>query len=166
MKRTIWLAVLLAFALVIAACSSSDDATTTTDGGDGGATTTAASGEGDAVMQRDFRFVVVSHGQASDPFWSVAANGVSDAGDDMGVTVEYQSPGTFDMVEMSAIIDAAVASQPDGLIVTIPDADALGDSIRAAVAAGIPVISMNSAATYSPTWGSWCTSVRPNSKPA
>jgi simple sugar transport system substrate-binding protein len=48
------------------------------------------------------------------------------------------------MVEMSQIIDAAVASQPDGLVVTIPDADALGDSIRAAVAAGIPVISMNS----------------------
>ncbi len=95
-------------------------------------------------MQRDFRFVVVSHGQASDPFWSVAANGAKDAGDDMSVTVEYQAPGTFDMVEMSAIIDAAVASQPDGLIVTIPDADALGDSIRAAVAAGIPVISMNS----------------------
>jgi simple sugar transport system substrate-binding protein len=37
-----------------------------------------------------------------------------------------------------------VASQPDGLVVTIPDADALGDSIEAAVAAGIPVISMNS----------------------
>jgi simple sugar transport system substrate-binding protein len=88
--------------------------------------------------------VVVSHGQASDPFWSVAANGVDAAANDMGVSVEYQAPGTFDMVEMSQIIDAAVASQPDGLVVTIPDADALGDSIRAAVDAGIPVISMNS----------------------
>jgi simple sugar transport system substrate-binding protein len=37
-----------------------------------------------------------------------------------------------------------VASRPDGLVVSIPDPDALGDSIRAAVAAGIPVISMNS----------------------
>jgi simple sugar transport system substrate-binding protein len=64
----------------------------------------------------------------------------------MGVSVEYQAPGTFDMVEMSQIIDAAVASQPDGLVVTIPDADALSDSIGAAVAAGIPVISMNSGA--------------------
>ena len=144
MKRSIWVAILLAFALVVAACGSGDDTTTTTAGGDGGTTTTADSGDGGAVLQRDFRFVVVSHGQASDPFWSVAANGVSDAGDDMGVTVEYQAPGTFDMVEMSAIIDAAVASQPDGLVVTIPDADALGDAIRAAVAAGIPVISMNS----------------------
>ena len=41
------------------------------------------------------------------------------------VQVEYQAPGTFDMVEMSEIIEAAVASQPDGLVVTIPDADEL-----------------------------------------
>ena len=145
MKRSVLIALLMAFALVLAACSSSsDDTTTTAAGGDAAETTTTADSGGDAVMQRDFRFVVVSHGQASDPFWSVAANGDDAAADDMGVNVEYQAPGTFDMVEMSQIIDAAVASQPDGLVVTIPDADALGDSIRAAVAAGIPVISMNS----------------------
>jgi simple sugar transport system substrate-binding protein len=90
------------------------------------------------------RIVVVSHGQASDPFWSVVKNGVDQAAQDMGVTVEYQSPQTFDMVAMSQLIDAAVASNPNGLVVSIPDADALGDSIRAAVDAGIPVISMNS----------------------
>src|SRR5918995_5939359 len=92
----------------------------------------------------DLRFVVVTHGQASDPFWSVAANGVNDAAEDMGVQVEYQAPDTFDMVAMSELIDAAVASEPDGLVVSIPDADALGDSIQSAVDAGIPVISMNS----------------------
>jgi simple sugar transport system substrate-binding protein len=96
------------------------------------------------AAQRDVRIVVVSHGQASDPFWSVVQRGVQQAGADLGVTVEYQAPGTFDMVAMAQLIDAAVASQPDGLVVSIPDADALGDSIRAAVAAGIPVISMNS----------------------
>jgi simple sugar transport system substrate-binding protein len=144
MKRFRWLAILAAFVLVLAACGGDDDsADTTTAGGDDTATTAAAGGD-DQVAQRDYRFVVVSHGQSSDPFWSVAANGVAAAGEDMGVTVEYQSPTTFDMVEMSQIIDAAVASQPDGLVVTIPDAEALGPSIEAAVAAGIPVISMNS----------------------
>jgi simple sugar transport system substrate-binding protein len=97
-----------------------------------------------AEGQRDFRFVVVSHGQASDPFWSVVKNGVDAVAKDLGVTVEYQAPQTFDMVAMSQLIDAAVASEPDGLVVSIPDADALGPSIRAAVEAGIPVISMNS----------------------
>lgn len=97
-----------------------------------------------AQATRDVRIVVVSHGQASDPFWSVVKNGVDAAAADLGVTVEYQAPGTFDMVAMRQLIDAAVASNPDGLVVSIPDPDALGDSIRAAVDAGIPVISMNS----------------------
>jgi simple sugar transport system substrate-binding protein len=48
------------------------------------------------------------------------------------------------MVQMGQLIDAAVASQPDGLVVSIPDAEALGDSIRNAVSSGIPVVSMNS----------------------
>ncbi|MCA9860464.1 MAG: sugar ABC transporter substrate-binding protein [Thermomicrobiales bacterium] len=92
----------------------------------------------------DISIVVVSHGQASDPFWSVVQNGVAQAGEDMGVNVQYQAPGTFDMVAMSQLIDAAVATSPNGLIVSIPDADALSASISAAVEAGIPVISMNS----------------------
>ena len=125
-----WAVLAFVFALTAAACTGNGD-------GDG-------DGDGDGVAQRDFRFVVVSHGQASDPFWSVAANGVNAAADDMGVEVEYQAPETFDMVAMSDLIDAAVASQPDGLVVSIPDADALGPSIEAAVDAGIPVISMNS----------------------
>jgi simple sugar transport system substrate-binding protein len=144
MSRRIWVILIMSFALLAAACGGDSEESTTTAGAGDDTTTTASSDDGDAVTQRGYRFVVVSHGQASDPFWSVAENGVQAAADDMGVTVEYQAPGTFDMVEMSQIIDAAVASQPDGIVVTIPDADALGDSITAAVAAGIPVISMNS----------------------
>ena len=92
----------------------------------------------------DLRFVVVTHGQAADPYWSVVQNGVNQAAEDMGVQVEYNAPDTFDMVEMSQLIDAAIASQPDGIAISISDADALGDSIRAGVAAGIPMISLDS----------------------
>lgn len=104
----------------------------------------AASAVSPAMAQDDIRIVVVSHGQASDPFWSVVKNGVDAAQTDMGVIVEYLAPDTFNMVRMSQLIDAAVASEPDGLVVSIPDADALGGSIRHAIASGIPVISMNS----------------------
>jgi simple sugar transport system substrate-binding protein len=104
----------------------------------------AALGIAGSAAAQDMRFVVVSHGQASDPFWSVVKNGVDQAAEDLGVTVEYRAPDTFNMVQMGQIIDATVASQPDGLVVSIPDAEALGDSIRNAVASGIPVISMNS----------------------
>lgn len=97
--------------------------------------------------------VVVSHGQANDAFWNVVKNGVEQAGTDMGVNVEYRAPETFDMVAMSQLIDAAVNQEPDGLIVSIPDADALGPSIERAVAAGIPVISMNSGSDVSKELG-------------
>lgn len=103
--------------------------------------------------QDELRFVVVTHGQASDPFWSVVQRGTAQAEEDMDVTVEYQAPATFDMVEMSQLIDAAVASDPDGLVVSIPDADALGPSIQAAQEAGIPVISINSGAEASQEMG-------------
>jgi simple sugar transport system substrate-binding protein len=92
------------------------------------------------------RIVVVSHGQATDPFWSVAKNGVDAAAKEYQANVEYRAPDTFDMVQMAQLIDAAVASKPDGIAITIPDASALGDSIKRAVNAGIPVVSFNSGA--------------------
>lgn len=93
--------------------------------------------------------IVVAHGQANDPFWSVVKNGVEEAAKDTGINVDYRSPETFDMVAMSQLIDAAVNQEPDGLVVSIPDADALGPSIERAVAAGIPVISINSGSDVS-----------------
>lgn len=89
---------------------------------------------------------MVTHGQVSDPFWSVVANGVRAAGTDLGVRTTYQAPTRFDMVEMSNLIDAVVASRPDGLVVSIPDAAALSGAIQRAVQSEIPVISINSGA--------------------
>ncbi|ADZ89609.1 sugar ABC transporter substrate-binding protein [Marinomonas mediterranea] len=97
--------------------------------------------------------IVVSHGQANDPFWSVVKNGVELAAQHTGADVDYRAPETFDMVAMSQLIDAAVNQEPDGLVVSIPDADALGPSIKRAVAAGIPVISINSGSDVSKQLG-------------
>jgi simple sugar transport system substrate-binding protein len=55
-----------------------------------------------------------------------------------------------------------VATRPTGLVVSIPDPAALGASIRRAVAAGIPVISINSGADVSASLGHSCTWGRPN----
>jgi len=97
--------------------------------------------------------IVVSHGQANDPFWSVVKNGVELAAQHTGANVEYRAPETFDMVAMSQLIDAAVNQEPDGLVVSIPDGDALGPSIQRAAAAGIPVISMNSGSDVAKSLG-------------
>jgi len=131
-SRRLWvLAVGLAVALMAAvSCSAQDES-----GGSG------AQGN---VDRKDIRIAVVTHGQASDPFWSVVKNGVDQAATDMGVEVDYNAPETFDMVKMSQLIDAAVASEPDGLAVSVPDADALQESIQQANEAGIPMVTLNS----------------------
>ena len=129
LHRTI--AVLGVIALFAGACNSA--ASPSTSGGGGG-----------SPDRSNILIEVVTHGQASDPFWSIFKNGVDQGGKDMGVKVEYAAPDTFDMVKMASLIDAAVAKKPQGLVVSIPDKTALGPSIQKAVAAGIPVISANS----------------------
>ena len=83
------------------------------------------------------RVVFVTHGQSGDPYWSVVKNGMDDAAKSLGVKADYLSPETFDMVKMAQMIDAAAASKPDGLVVSIPDAAALSGPVKNAVAAGI-----------------------------
>ena len=121
--------------VVAAACTKSEPAKPAQAGA-------PAAAEG--APRTNIRIAVVTHGQASDTFWSVVKNGVDRGAKDQGVTVTYNAPQTFDMVAMSRLIDAEVAKKPDGLVVSIPDAEALGRSIKAAVDAGIPVISINS----------------------
>jgi len=91
---------------------------------------------------------VVTHGQASDPFWSVVKNGIDQAAKDQGVSVNYSAPDTFDMVKMSQLIDAAVAKKPNGLVVSMPDYDALKGSLQKARDAGIPIITINSGSDH------------------
>ena len=90
------------------------------------------------------RIIVVTHGQAANSFWLIVRNGVEIATEQTDTNVDYRSPETFDVQAMARLIDEAVASKPDALVVSIPDAAALSKSIRAAVAARIPVISINS----------------------
>ena len=90
------------------------------------------------------RYVMVTHTQGTDPFWPVVEKGAKDAAAALGVELEYNFAPSGDMSDMAALIEAAAATSPDGLIVSLPDADALGGAVRAAVDAGIPVITINS----------------------
>ncbi len=121
----------------------------------GGASTSSNNQSSGNSARANIKFYVITHGQASDPFWSVVKKGVEQAAHDMGVTAIYEGPasGTFDVVAMAHLIDTAVAAHPDGLIVSIPDPNALGPSIKAAVAAGIPVISINSGSDVAKSLG-------------
>ncbi|MFH5070384.1 substrate-binding domain-containing protein [Enterobacter cloacae complex sp. 2024EL-00215] len=92
------------------------------------------------------KIILITHGLSSDPYWNIVKHGATDAAKQMGVTVEYRSPPSFDMVQMSNLINAAVNQRPAGIIVSIPDANALSSAIKNATASGIPVISIDSGA--------------------
>ncbi len=99
------------------------------------------------------RFVMVTHGVPSDPFWSVVKNGAEAAAELVGAELEYRAPSTFDMARMRQLVEAAVASGPDGLIVSFTDEDALGSVIQNAVDNGIPVITINSGGDVAHDYG-------------
>ena len=133
--RTRTLAALAVGAMIVGACQAG---TPTGSGAAGGL-------DGALVKRSDIKIEIVTHGQAQDGFWGVVRNGVKAGAADMGVTATYSAPGAeSDMPGMSALIDAAVAKKPTGLVVSIPNAEALSPAIEKAIAAGIPVVSMNS----------------------
>ena len=91
------------------------------------------------------RIAVVTHGAAASAFWAIVKNGVDAAAHQMTVSVSYRSPDTFNVDRMKDLIYEAVDSNPDGLVVSIPD-PAVAPAIRRAERAGIPVVSINSGA--------------------
>jgi simple sugar transport system substrate-binding protein len=96
------------------------------------------------AQEEELRFIMVTHGAATDPFWGTVKDGAEQAAKEAGVTLDYRAPETFDLEKMAALVTAATNEAPDGLIVSIPNADALAGPMRAAADAGIPLISINS----------------------
>ncbi len=99
---------------------------------------------GTAVYAEGERFVLISHAPDSDSWWNTIKNAIQVAGDQMDVTVEYRNPPTGDLADMARIVEQAVASNPDGIILTIADFDVLSGPVADAVDQGIPVITINS----------------------
>ncbi|SOD94460.1 sugar ABC transporter substrate-binding protein [Blastococcus haudaquaticus] len=136
------LSIVVAAPLVLAAC--------TTEGGDSGGSGGSGGSSGDGGGS-DLSFAVITHGSAGDAFWDVVQNGAEAAGEDLGISVDYQSDG--DPQRQAQLIDAAVNQDVDGIVVSMANPDALQDSVEAAVEAGIPVVSINSGGDRSAAFG-------------
>ena len=116
---------LVAVGALLAACSGT--------GSDGGSDDTA---------KKDFTYAVITHGAPGDAFWDRVKSGAEQAGKDYGVKVEYSSDA--DPAKQSQLIDGAVADKVDGIVVSMANPDGLEASVKKAVAAGVPVITINS----------------------
>lgn len=126
MKRRRWVTAALALGVTAAltACSggSSDDGKSA--GGSGGT------------------FYWINHGSASDPYWVSAAKGATQAGKDFGVKVN-QSFANGDVAAEKEAVNAAIAAKASGIAVSSPKTGALTTEVKAAKAAGIPVVMFN-----------------------
>jgi simple sugar transport system substrate-binding protein len=133
-----WLA-LAVVPLVLASCSSANSVNrqhNKAGGGSGG---------------YKYKIAVVTHGGVGDSFWSIVKAGALQAGKDMGDKVSYQSSG--DPATQSSLIDAAVNQKPNGLVVSMANPEALKAAVKRAVAAGIPVITINAGEAESKSYG-------------
>ena len=99
----------------------------------------------------DLTFAVVTHSGPGDAFWDRVKSGAETAGDDYGATITYNSDA--DPAKQSQLIDNAVAQEVDGIVVSMANPDGVEDSVKKAVAAGIPVVTINSGIERSAEFG-------------
>lgn len=125
MKKLRIVGAVLAAGTLLAACSGT--------GSDSGTADTA---------KKDYTYAVITHGAPGDAFWDRVKSGAEQAGKDYGVKVEYSSDA--DPAKQSQLIDGAVADKVDGIVVSMANPDGLEASVKKAVAAGVPVITINS----------------------
>lgn len=116
---------LAAGALVLTACSGTGSDSKNSDG-----------------KKLDYTYAVITHAGAGDAFWDRVKSGAERAGKDYGVKVDYN--GDADPAKQSQLIDNAVAQKVNGIVVSMANPDGLETSIKKAVAAGIPVVTINS----------------------
>ena len=105
----------------------------------------------DLTQKKDVTIAVITHGEG-DSFWAVVKKGAEQAGKDLGVTVKY-SESQNSPEQQAQLIESAVTEGVDGIAVSAPDPDAIRDSVKTAIDAGIPVITINSGAEESASLG-------------
>ncbi len=120
-------------ALLLSGCSTSEEESDTEPAGETG---------GGSPSAGDFRIDVITHAAPGDSFWDVVKAGSEQAGEDLGVDLQYNSAP--DPGEQSTLIDNAVADGTNGLVISMANPDGLEASITKAVEGGIPVITINS----------------------
>ncbi|MGP8247292.1 MAG: substrate-binding domain-containing protein [Bryobacteraceae bacterium] len=87
-------------------------------------------------------YLVVSNAKLA--YWQTAAAGLDRAARVLGVASETVGPDTYDaQAEVQAFRDA-VAKKPSGILVSAADPTTMKDPIDAAIAQGIPVITIDS----------------------
>jgi ribose transport system substrate-binding protein len=79
-------------------------------------------------------------GVAGDEFYISMQCGIEAAAEEAGATVITQGPAKFDPTLQKPLVDSVVASKPDALLVAPTDVKAMEAPLKAAAAAGIKIV--------------------------
>jgi ribose transport system substrate-binding protein len=83
------------------------------------------------------------------PYWQTAAAGFKKAAGQYKVTARVEGPDTYNPAAEKDELTKAIAAKPAGILISVADSAVLQPEIDAAIAAGIPVITMDSDAAAS-----------------
>ena len=101
-----------------------------------------------SVHDSDEYFVLVS-ANLQLPYWKAAGAGFSNAAAQMKLRSDFTGPTNYDPKAERDALDQAVQKRATGILLAVTDPDMLKDSIDKAVAAGIPLITIDSDAPSS-----------------
>jgi len=97
----------------------------------------------------DEYFVLVS-ANLQVPYWKTAGSGFANAAAQLkGIRSDFTGPQNYDPKAERDALDEAIQKKATGILLAVTDAAALKDSIDKAVAAGIPVVTIDSDAPAS-----------------
>ncbi len=83
------------------------------------------------------------------PYWQSAGAGFSQSGQQLSVGYAFQGPNTYDPGAEREALASAVQKKPAGILISVADPNLVKDDIDRAIAAGIPVVTMDSDAPAS-----------------
>jgi ribose transport system substrate-binding protein len=77
-------------------------------------------------------------------FWKDAFRGMQDAAEYLGVEAIYQGEEEYDVTGEVRVLEEVIGTGPDGVLVTVIQADAMQPTIDAAIDSGLPVVTFDS----------------------
>jgi ribose transport system substrate-binding protein len=98
--------------------------------------------------EQEERYVFVAS-NVNLPYWQEAQAGLTDAAKQLGVKSELTGPEKFDPQEQLRAFQKVVESKPAGIMISVTRPELFQDAINAAIAQGIPVITVDSDAPNS-----------------
>ncbi|GGU18276.1 substrate-binding domain-containing protein [Streptomyces violascens] len=133
-----------ALTLALGGCSSSGGKSSEDKG-------SGSPGGGKGVNTPRLKIAMVTHSGEGDTFWDIVQSGAKQAAAKDNVDFLYSA--NKEGQQQAQLVQAAIDQKVDGIVVTLAKPEAVKDVVKKAVAAGIPVVTINSGADFSKEFG-------------